>query len=272
LKDKEVLKFYNMPVLDDMRSVDRVTLWTTLLSGTAWMGLLVTSRHHHALPLSLSGFGGEGVLNESEGVLLTNGLFQAVESGVFHAEIVHWLLMIAAMMLPLLIVPIRQVAFRSYRWRRGKAVGGFIAGYSAVWIITGLFAVVFVGVLAVTGLINAPVTGPIVLLAAAIWQLSPLRGDAMRRCHRSVALTPRGLAADLDCVHFGVFHGLACVTVCFPLMLATMIAIPGMTSAVVLAAVLFFERAYQREYRIVPAAVLIGGSVILALSSHFSLL
>lgn len=100
-----------------MRSVDRITLWTTLLSGTAWMCLLVTSPHHHGLPLSLSGFG-------DEGVLLTTGLFQAVESGVFHAEIVHWLLMIAAMMLPLLVVPIRQVAFRSYRWRRRKAVAG----------------------------------------------------------------------------------------------------------------------------------------------------
>jgi predicted metal-binding membrane protein len=235
------------------------------------MCLLATSRHHHALPLSLSGSGGEGVLHEGAGVLPTTGLLHAIESGVFNADIVHWLLMIAAMMLPLLIVPIRQVAFRSYRWRRGKAVAGFIAGYSAVWVITGLFAVVFLGVLAVTGLIATPVTGPIVLLAAAIWQLSPLRGDAMRRCHRSVALTPRGLAADLDCVHFGVSHGLACVTVCFPLMLATMIAVPGITAAVVLAVVLFFERAYQREYRIIPAAVLMGGSVILALSSHLAL-
>ena len=130
-----------------MRSIDRVTLWTTLLSGTAWLCLLVTSRHHHALPLSLPGFGEESVFNEGEAVLLTTGLFQAIESGVFHAEIVHWLLMIAAMMLPLLVVPIRQVAFRSYRWRRGKAVAGFIAGYSAVWIITGLFAVEFLGFL-----------------------------------------------------------------------------------------------------------------------------
>jgi predicted metal-binding membrane protein len=241
------------------------------------MCLLVTSQHHHALPLSLSGFarlGEEGALNEGMlhgGVLFATGLSQAVESGVFHAEIVHWLLMIAAMMLPLLIVPIRQVAFRSYRWRRGKAVAGFIAGYSAVWIITGLFAVGFLGVLAVTGLITATVTGPIVLLAAAVWQLSPLRGDAMRRCHRSVALTPRGLAADLDCIRFGVSHGLACVMVCFPLMLATMIAMPGITAAVVLAVVLFFERAYQREYRIIPAAVLMCGSVVLALSSYLDL-
>ena len=223
------------------------------------MCLLVTSQHHHALPLSLSG---------DEGVLLATSLSNAVGSEVFYAQIVHWLLMITAMMLPLLIVPIRQVAFRSYRWRRGKAVAGFIAGYSAVWIITGLFAVEFLGVLAVTGLITGPVTGSIVLLAAAIWQLSPLRGDAMRRCHRSVALTPRGLAADLDCIRFGFSHGFACVMVCFPLMLATMIAMPGITAAAVLAVVLFFERAYQRVYRIIPAAVLTSGSVALALSSY----
>ena len=265
-----------------MRSVDRVTLWTTLLSGTAWMCLLMTSGHHHALPLSLSGFarfGEEGALSEvvpNEGVLsggglATAGVFQAIESGGFHAEIVHWLLMITAMMLPLLVVPIRQVAFRSYRWRRGKAVAGFIAGYSAVWIITGLFAVGFLWMLAVTGLITAPVTASIVLLAAAAWQLSPLRGDAMRRCHRSVALTPRGLAADLDCIRFGFSHGFACVMVCFPLMMATMIAIPGITAAAVLAVVLFFERAYQREYRVIPAAVLTSGSVALALSSYLVL-
>ena len=60
-----------------MRSVDRVTLWTTLLSGTAWMCLLVTSQHHHALPLSLSG---------DEGVLLATSLSNAVGSEVFYAR------------------------------------------------------------------------------------------------------------------------------------------------------------------------------------------
>ena len=62
---------------------------------------------------------------------MATSLSNAVGSEVFYAQIVHWLLMITAMMLPLLIVPIRQVAFRSYCWRRGKAIAGFLVGYTS---------------------------------------------------------------------------------------------------------------------------------------------
>ena len=116
--------------------------------------------------------------------------------------------------------------FQELLLAQGKAVAGVIAGYSAVCIVTGLFAVEFLGVLP-AGSMTAPVTGSIVLYA--VHQLSPLRGDAMRRCHRSVALTPRG-SWQLTWIvfRFGFFHGFACVMVCFPLMLATIIAMPGL--------------------------------------------
>ena len=45
------------------------------------------------------------------------------------AELTHWLLMIAAMMFPLVLDPLRNVAFRSYRRRRHLAMVELLAGY-----------------------------------------------------------------------------------------------------------------------------------------------
>ena len=48
-----------------------------------------------------------------------------------------WLLMVIAMMLPLVIDPIRGVAARSLWPRRHRAVGGFLLGLS-VWLVAGI--------------------------------------------------------------------------------------------------------------------------------------
>lgn len=235
----------------NIRSIDRVTLWTTLPSGVAWACLLAVSNHHdNSLRASLSG---------GDTPLFATDLFAAA------AE--HWFLMIAAMMLPLLVVPIRQVAFRSYRWRRGRAIAGFLAGYGAAWMFAGAGVMGFLLIPDVAALIAVPATGSMALLAAAGWQLSPWRAAAMRKCHRSVALTPRGAAADLDCMRFGISHGAACITVCLPLMLAVMSALPGIAPAMILALLLYFERAYQRIHQAVPAIALVCVSAVIALSS-----
>lgn len=175
--------------------------------------------------------------------------------------------MVIAMMLPLLVVPIRQVAFRSYSWRRGKSIAGFLAGYAIIWILTGMVCVGGFVIFNVAEWVPAPATASIALLAAAAWHLSPFRATAMRKCHRSIALAPRGLAADWDCICYGFSHGFACVTVCLPVMLAIMISMPGIAAAVVLALLLYFERAYQRICRAIPAIVLTCCSVAFAYSS-----
>lgn len=230
-----------------MKNIDRVTLWTTLVAGTAWACLLFVDKHHNPLPVSLP---------SGHASLFGAGLSGRVSPGLLYDEAAHWLLMVTAMMLPLLVVPIRQVAFRSYRWRRGKAITGFLAGYVVIWMFAGMLCGWVFFILGAAELVPASIAAPVTLLVAAIWQLSTFRAAAMRKCHRTVALAPRGLAADLDCIRFGLSHGFACLGVCLPLMLATMISIHSIAATVVLALLLYFERGYQPLNRAIPGIML----------------
>ena len=233
---------------------DGISLGTALGSGLAWAYLLIESSRGTA-SLCLSGGSVE---------LFATSIVFAARSGLLQSEALHWLLMVTAMMLPLLVAPIRHVAARSYRWRRGRAIAGFLAGYGAVWIFAGVGSVTLLVLLAVSGLLISSLAGVFALLTAAAWQISPFRNAAMRRCHRSVALAPRGWAADRDCIAFGLSHGLNCINGCLPLMLATMIAFTSVVSAAALASLLYLERGYQRSYRLVPALLLVGASFMLA--------
>lgn len=248
---------FGFRALSNTPRIDGITLWTTLPSAIAWLCLAVVAPHDHHSPR----------LPDNDTLQFATDFSKAVGSDFFYAEAIHWLLMVTAMMLPLLVVPIRQVAFRSYSWRRGEAVAGFLAGYAAIWIFAGMVCLGGIVILDVAEWVPASAAASIALLAAAAWQLSPFRAAAMRKCHRSVALAPRGVAADRDCIRYGLSHGTACVKVCLPLMLATMISMPGVAAAILVALLLYFERAYQRVYRIIPAMVLTCCSVVMGYSS-----
>src|SRR4051794_8709428 len=50
----------------------------------------------------------------------------------------HWMLMVAAMMLPLQIDKIRLIAERSLWSRRHRAALGYVVGYLGVWALLGV--------------------------------------------------------------------------------------------------------------------------------------
>src|SRR5690349_19066680 len=50
----------------------------------------------------------------------------------------HWMLMVAAMMLPLKIDGVRRIAERSLWPRRHRAIAGYLAGYLGVWALAGV--------------------------------------------------------------------------------------------------------------------------------------
>ena len=85
---------------------------------------------------------------------------------------VGWALMLTAMMLPLLVAPVRHVRDRSFAWRRPRAIALFVAGYGAIWMTAG--ALLLSLALAV-GSIGYPSS-----LVAALMRASPLSGSVPR--------------------------------------------------------------------------------------------
>src|ERR1700689_3519407 len=49
-----------------------------------------------------------------------------------------WALMLAAMMPPIVVAPLRHVRDRSFASRRARATLLFVAGYASVWMVAGV--------------------------------------------------------------------------------------------------------------------------------------
>lgn len=172
----------------------------------------------------------------------------AIATGALWDFFAHWGTMVIAMMFPLLLPPARYVVFRSYAWRRHRAVLAFVAGYLLAWQSAGGVVAVILLVLRPSG--TVPLVWRVAALAvAALWTLTAWRRTALRRCHRTVPLIPSGWRADWCCIRFGVAHGLSCLAACWALMVALLLS-PAAASPVWMAALgvlSFIERALPRR-------------------------
>jgi len=127
---------------------------------------------------------------------------------------VHWLAMVAAMMLPAMLGQVRFVAGHSL-WRlRHRHIACFLGGYATVWMLWGL---VSEGGLRLLGGGGEVLAGS--AIAAAAWQVSPWKEQGRRDCHRGALLAVRGWRAAWDCVRYGASVGVACWFSCWALML-----------------------------------------------------
>ncbi|HTU18155.1 MAG TPA: DUF2182 domain-containing protein [Terracidiphilus sp.] len=152
-----------------------------------------------------------------------------------------WILMLAAMMAPLVIAPVRFLHDRSLARRRTRAIALFAAGYGLVWIAAGV--VLLPMALAIR--LAAPAFAAVVLgfVVAILWQFSPVKQCCLNRCHAHPALAAFGPAADAGAFRFGLTHGFWCAGACWALMLLPMLIARGHLA--VMAAVtlwLFTER------------------------------
>lgn len=156
-----------------------------------------------------------------------------------------WALMLAAMMAPLLIAPVRHVRDRSFAQRRARAVVLFVTAYFAVWMAAGvvLLALAFVVRLFVPGSSMPVATVTVVALA---WQFSPLKQRCLNRCHAQGELAAFGLAADLDALRFGFTQGVWCIGSCWALMLLPLVVSGGHVAAMAAVAVLLFAERLDR--------------------------
>ena len=129
-----------------------------------------------------------------------------------------WALMLAAMMAPLLIAPVRHVRDRSFSRRRARSIGLFVAGYGAIWMAAGI-VLMSLALAARLAAPASPVPLALAVLVATIWQFSPLKQRCLNRGHAHTELAAFGRAADIGALRFGLTHGVWCAGSCWALML-----------------------------------------------------
>jgi predicted metal-binding membrane protein len=164
-----------------------------------------------------------------------------------------WLAMSAAMMLPT-IVPATYLAAAV-----GRSAALFVAGYSAVWVATGVFA--FEAAIRLDGAARWPAVA--VVLLAAVYQLTPLKDACLRRCR-----SPLGTLVRRGSFGAGVEHGALCLGCCWALMLALIaLGIGSMFWMAAVASAVLAEKVAPRgeHFSKLTAAGLVGAAVWMAL-------
>lgn len=152
-----------------------------------------------------------------------------------------WLAMMAAMMAPLLMAPIRHACERSLPRRRWRAAALFTAGYLAVWMAVG---VVLMAVAQAAG--SGWKYGALAIVLAMLWQMSPAKQRCLNRCHAHPALAAFGFEADVDALGFGWTHGLWCAGSCWALMLVPMMVSRGHLMVMAAVSVWLFAEQLER--------------------------
>ncbi len=194
------------------RRRDRAILGGSIvaLAATAWLALWAWEGSPGGHYLHHAGGGGSVPL---EAALFTGG----------------WIVMIVAMMLPSsvpLVVTFGALVGR--RRRPGVLVALLLAGYLLVWGAFGLGAwLADRGVhAAVDGLPWLAARPQLILgatlLAAALWQFSPLRDRCLDACRSPLGFVLnrwRGTSERREAMAMGIAHGAFCVGCCWSLML-----------------------------------------------------
>lgn len=196
-----------------------------------------------------------------------------------------WVVMMTAMMAPsispmvLLYASIQRRRRERGAGERVVSVSAFIAGYFVTWTALGLLAYgLFVGVksLSIDALRwgeGGPYVAGAVLLAAAIYELTPAKDACLRRCRGPLEFVMEHWREGwVGALRMGVIHGTWCVGCCWGLM-ATLFALGVMsiTWMVLVAALVAAEKLLPRPARIrqATAALLVALAVgVAAWPSH----
>ncbi|MDP1818717.1 MAG: DUF2182 domain-containing protein [Acidimicrobiales bacterium] len=151
------------------------------------------------------------------------------------AFVVAWLAMMTAMMFPA-IAPVVKLYGRAAAAGRVAPLPFFVAGYIAVWTAMGLPAYFAWRALMDPIAEARPWAGRlagVVLVGAAVWQLTPLKSVCLRHCRSPMSLFLRSgadVARPVGALRMGVTHGLFCLGCCWALM-AVLVALGTMNIA-----------------------------------------
>lgn len=218
--------------------------WTLLLCGAAWSLLFAAAAvPPFAIPIC--------------GHPAAAGRFAMISS------VPEAVLMVAAMMPPLVILPVRRAAFASLWRRRHRAAGGFLIGYGLVWLAA---AAAMLPLLA--DLRGKSAAASAAFAVAALWELTAGKRRALSLCHREIPLRACGWQADCDCLRFGALRARGCVQSCWAMMLAAALApaqVAAMTAVTAIAVLQLYAPPHpQRREALLFAAMSLGFAVPIA--------
>ena len=208
----------------DTRGIRNVIL---TVSAAGWIALLAAPANMHMFAHHLSSF------------------HMMVAMGPPVAMARDWVLMVAAMMSPVLFLPLCHVRLRSFARRRGRSMALFVIGYFAIWTVVG--SVLLAVELCCKLFVPQPyLPAAVVFVIALVWQYSPVKQRCLNRCHAHTELTAYGVAADLDALRFGATHGAWCSGSCWALMLLPMLLPNGHIGAMAIVTSLAFSERLER--------------------------
>ena len=142
-----------------------------------------------------------------------------------------WLVMMVAMMLPsaapTVLLYSRAAAARAPDDAPAPPTGAFLLGYLLVWAAFSAGAAALPVVLQAKGVVAAGTMGlastklaGAVMIAAGIYQLSPLKGACLSRCRNPAEFLSRHYRSGaMGALSMGLIHGAYCAGCCWALML-----------------------------------------------------
>lgn len=149
------------------------------------------------------------------------GGMDAMQTGMSAgAFVVAWIAMMAAMMLPA-VLPVVRLYARAAARGRAAPTGFFVLGYLAVWAVMAAPAYFAWRALEQPLAAGAPWVARVAgatFLAAAIWQLTPLKTACLRHCRSPLGFFLRfggKLRRPLGAARMGAAHGAFCFGCCW---------------------------------------------------------
>jgi len=232
----------------------------SILLALAALGWWWSARMADQMAGAMPSMGMDGIDGMADDEALTLGAF-----------LVAWLAMMTAMMFPA-ISPVVKLYGRAAAAGRVAPLPFFVAGYIAVWASIGLPA--YTAWRTLMGPIDdgRPWAGRLagaVLIAAAVWQLTPLKSVCLRHCRSPMSFFLRfgaKVTRPVGALRMGATHGLFCLGCCWALM-AVLVALGTMNLAWMagLALLILVEKNASFGERVAPLASIVFVAVGVAL-------
>lgn len=166
-----------------------------------------------------------------------------------------WIVMMAAMMIPSAAPMLLAFARISHARAPARALmsysTAFLLGYLALWAVFGVFATTAQGLLHAAALLSpamasvSPIFSGAVLIAAGIYQFTPLKGVCQAKCRMPLAfLLSEWRDGSSGAFVMGLRHGLYCVGCCWAVMALLFVAgVMNLVWIALLALVVLAEKA-----------------------------